>query len=109
MGEDVAALLTTRLAAVCGVTSFVLEGDALLVVLAINTPLIFSSWNFASFLSNINLVLSSFHSWSAVKVSRCVNFRAHVLAKWDLVFGSISIGSSILSSIRIKNGKNPPL
>jgi hypothetical protein len=76
MGEDVAALLTTRLAAACGVTSFVLEGDALLVVLAINTPLIFYSWNFASFLSNINLVLSSFHS-----LSRCANFRAHVLAK----------------------------
>jgi hypothetical protein len=83
-----------------------------LVVLAINHPLIFSSWNFASFLSDINLVLSSFHSWSAVKVSRCANFSAHVLAKWaasHLVFGSIPIGSSILSSIRIKNRKDPPL
>jgi hypothetical protein len=36
MGEATAVLLTTRLAAACGVTSFVLEADALLVVLAIN-------------------------------------------------------------------------
>jgi hypothetical protein len=63
MGEAAAAaLLTTWLAAACGLTSFVLEGDALLVILAINNPLIFSSWNFASFLSDIKLVLSSFHS-----------------------------------------------
>jgi hypothetical protein len=41
MGEAAAALLTTQLAAACEVTSFVLKGDALLVVLAINHPLIF--------------------------------------------------------------------
>jgi uncharacterized membrane protein len=47
-----------------------------------------------------------------VKVSRCANYHAHALAKWvtaHLVFGSISIGSPILSSIRINNGKYPPL
>jgi hypothetical protein len=41
MGEAAAALLATRLTAACGVTSFVLEGDALLVVLTINNPLFF--------------------------------------------------------------------
>jgi hypothetical protein len=46
MGEAAAALLTTRLAAACGVTSFVMEGDALLVVLAINHPLIFFLFEF---------------------------------------------------------------
>jgi uncharacterized membrane protein len=43
MGEAAAALLTTWLAATCGVTSFALEGDAFLVVLATNNPFIFSS------------------------------------------------------------------
>jgi hypothetical protein len=35
-----------------------------------------------------------------------------VLAKWaasNQVFGSIPIGSPILSSIRIRSGKDPPL
>jgi hypothetical protein len=79
-------------------------GDALLVVLAINNPLFFFL-ELARFLCDINLVLSSFHSWSAVKVSRCANYRARVLAKWaasHLVFGSILIGSPI----RIKNVKD---
>jgi hypothetical protein len=83
-------------------------GDALLVVLAINNPLIIFLLELARFLYDINLVLSSFHSWSAVKVSRCANYRAPVLAKLaasHLVFGSILIRSSILSSIRIKNVK----
>jgi hypothetical protein len=43
MGEVVDVLLTIQLAAAYGFTSFVLEGDALLLVLAINNPLNFSS------------------------------------------------------------------
>ena len=60
----------------------VLEGDALLVVLAINNPSLFSSWDFANCLADVSLILSSFQSWNALKVFRSVNFRAHVLDKW---------------------------
>jgi hypothetical protein len=108
--EALVALLTSRLAASFGCYLFSLEGDALLVVLAINNPPLFSSWTFANCISDINLVLASFQSWSALKVSCSANFRAHALAKWvasHLVFGSIPIGSHILSSIRIRNGKDP--
>lgn len=38
IGEAFVAPLTTRLAATFGCNSFILEGDALLVGLAINTP-----------------------------------------------------------------------
>jgi hypothetical protein len=55
-------LLITRLTAARGVTSFVLKGDVLLVVLTFNNPLILFLLNFASFLHDINLVLSSFHN-----------------------------------------------
>jgi hypothetical protein len=71
----------------------------------------FSSWHFAPYISDIRLELSVFQSWNASKVSRCVNLRAHVLAKWvatHIVFGSIP-SSLILSSIMIKNGKDPPM
>jgi hypothetical protein len=54
--------LFTRLTAARGVTSFVLKGDVLLVVLTFNNPLILFLLNFASFLHDINLVLSSFHN-----------------------------------------------
>jgi hypothetical protein len=112
MGEAAATFLATWLAVSTGVRKFLLEGDALLVILAVDQPLLFSSWQFSSFISDIRLDLSSFLSWNARKVSKCAIFRAHALAKWAAihhVFGSISTGSPILSSIRIKNGKNPPL
>jgi hypothetical protein len=111
-GEAHAALLAVRLAYSMGCRLIALEGDALLVILAINNPPLFSSWNFANCLADIRLVLSSFQSWNALKVSRSANFRAHVLGKWaasHLVFGSIPTGSTILSSIRIRSGKYPPL
>jgi hypothetical protein len=107
-GEAFAALLTSRMAFSLTRDNFCLEGDALLVVSAINNPPLFSSWSFANCIADISVVLSSFPSWNASKVSRCVNFHAHALAKWAasyLVFGSILIGSPILSSIRIRGGK----
>ena len=111
-GEAFAVLLTSRLTASSGFNNLILEGDALLVILAVNHPHLFASWQFAPIVSNLRLELSSFQSWNALKVSRCANFRAHALAKWaatHLVFGSILLGFPILSSIRIKNGKDPPL
>ena len=59
-GEATAALLATRLAIFSGCDRFHLEGDALLVTLAINNPFLFESWNFASIVSDIRLNLSSF-------------------------------------------------
>jgi hypothetical protein len=111
-GEASAALLATQLALSSGGNHFHLEGDALLVILAVNSPVLFSSWTIANCISDVSLGLSNFRSWNASKVSRCANFRAHALAKWaasNLVFGSIPTGSPILSSIRIRSGKDPPL
>jgi hypothetical protein len=87
-----------------------LEGDALLVILAVNQPHLFATWQFAPIISDLRLELSTFQNWNALKFYRCANFRVYVLAKWAviyLVFGSIPSGSPILSSIMIKNGKYP--
>jgi hypothetical protein len=110
--EAVAALLAVCLAAFSGCDHLLLEGDALLVVLAINNPPLLSSWCFAHCISDISLILSSLHSWNAVKVHRCSNFCAHALAQWaasNHVFESIPKGSPIISSIRIRNGKDHSL
>jgi hypothetical protein len=112
MGEASVALLSLWLAAFASAAHFLLEGDALLVTLVVNQPSTFSSWHFSSYVLDIRLVLYSFQSWHASKVSKCANYRTHALVKLattNLVFGSIPIGSFILSSIRIKNGKDPPL
>ena len=71
---------------------FCIEGDSLLIVSTINNPPLFSFWFFANCVEDISVILSSFPSWFASKVSRCVNSRAHVFAKWAAfhrVFGSI--------------------
>ena len=112
LGEAQTALLNVRTAVSCSVYSFILEGDALNVVLAIQQPQLFEGWNFSNVVSDIFLYLHFFYSWKAEKVSRSTNFRARCLAKWatsHLVFGNISIRSSILSSIRNRSGKDHPL
>ena len=111
-GEASAALLASRLATTSGFSNFILEGDAILVILVVNKPHLFVTWQFAPIVSDLRLKLSSFQSWNTLKVSRCANFRTHTLTKraaTHLVFGSILLGSPILSYIRIKNGKDPPL
>jgi hypothetical protein len=111
-GEAHAALLASRLAIMSGFGNFSLEGDALLVILAINSPSLFSIWNISNIVSDISLGLFSSQSWNALKVSCSVNFYAHTLAKYaafHLVFESIPIRSSILLSIRIKSEKDSSL
>jgi hypothetical protein len=52
-------LLASRLAVLLSFGNLSLDGDALLVVLAINSPL-FYSWSFSNIVLDISLVLSSF-------------------------------------------------
>jgi hypothetical protein len=60
LGEATAALLATWLVATLGLVDFTLEGDSLLVTLAINSPSSFSSWCFCNIVSDISVLLSSF-------------------------------------------------
>jgi hypothetical protein len=73
-GEAFAALLASCLVASLGYKLLLLEGDALLVVLAINCPPLFLSWSFANCITNITLVLSFFQSWNTLKVFHSANF-----------------------------------
>ena len=60
LGKATAALFATRLASTTDFRSFDSEGDACLVILAVNQPLLFYCWQFATIISNITLGLSSF-------------------------------------------------
>jgi hypothetical protein len=62
IGGVFTAILVTQLAASTGIGDFMLEGDALLVIVAVNQPHLFSSWHFAPLISDIRLDLSSFLS-----------------------------------------------
>jgi hypothetical protein len=77
-GEASTALLVARLAVFSRCDKRMLEGDALLVVLAINNPSLFSSSTFANCFSDISLVLSSFQSWITLKVFDVPTF-VHIL------------------------------
>jgi hypothetical protein len=57
-GKASADLLASRLAVLSGFYNLFLEWDALLVVLAINSHSLFSSWSFSNIVSDISLVLS---------------------------------------------------
>jgi hypothetical protein len=111
-GEAHAALLVVCLAASMGLGPISVERDALLVILAINSHALFSSWSFTNCIFYISLTLSFFQSWNALKMSRFANFMTHVLAKWthfNRDFGSILTKSLIISSIRIKMRKIIPV
>jgi hypothetical protein len=54
--------LASRLASSTGCGCFALEGHVLMVILAVNQPHLFSSWQFTSIVSDIILDLSSFQS-----------------------------------------------
>jgi hypothetical protein len=55
IGEAQATLLAAQTATFCGPSSLILEGDALTITLAINSPNLFAYCNFASIISYISL------------------------------------------------------
>jgi len=60
VGVAYAILLASPLALSSGYDHFIIEGDALLVILAINSPELFSLSNFSNVVSDISLSLLSF-------------------------------------------------
>jgi hypothetical protein len=66
-GEAYAALLASHLAATSGFSNFMLEGDAILVILNVNRPHLFATWQFAHIVSDLRLELSSFSKLKCFK------------------------------------------
>jgi hypothetical protein len=111
-GEAQAALLAVKIATrFYSSSSLILEGDSLITITALNNPNYVSEWSSREIISDVIFLLSSFSSWSATKVSRSINLRAHLVVKWAAshnVYGSIPTSLPFLSAVRIKSGHDPP-
>jgi hypothetical protein len=79
--ESMVALTGIDLAILQGCTNLLIEGDALIFILAINNHNLFTEWTIAPIISYIQLKLQRFQVWNATKVSKNANFRAHHLTK----------------------------
>jgi hypothetical protein len=75
-GEATAALLAARLAVSLGLSSFILEGDSLNIIMALQQPTITIDWGIASTISTIPRTAS----WKASHVNRSANFCTHHVA-----------------------------
>jgi hypothetical protein len=111
-GEASAALLAVETANCYYPSSkLILEGDSLATILALNNPSYCTDWSSSGIIADVTFFLSSFSSWSATKVSRSINLRAHLVAKWA---ASITVMEAFpppfpfLSAVRIKSGHDPP-
>ena len=76
-GEAFAALLAVRLAASYSCSSIHVEGDSLLIILAINQGHFLSDWPCALVIVDCRQQLSFFSTLTASKVSKYANTRAH--------------------------------
>lgn len=81
-GEALAdLLLVVDLAIQEGCNNVILKGDSFVIILAINQFHLLADWDFSPIIANIHLKLQHFQDWSASKVRRGDNSRAHHLAK----------------------------
>jgi hypothetical protein len=112
VGEAQAALLAVEEAHKLSTSlNVILEGDSLSTIIALHASIADREWSSAAIISDISYLFSFFPSWSATKVSRRVNLRAHLVAKWAAshnYYGSIPTSLPFLVSVRIKSGKDPP-
>jgi hypothetical protein len=81
-GETLAALLAVRLALSLRTTSFILKGDSLTIILALQNSTISQGWRIASTNSHIHSFIPPTTSWTASRVNRSVNFCTHHVVNW---------------------------
>jgi hypothetical protein len=63
-----------------GCSPLIIEGDSLLTIMALKDPLLFSNWISAPVIFDFLVQLHSINVWSALKISRCGNLDAHIVA-----------------------------
>jgi hypothetical protein len=81
-GEALAAQLAVSLAASMNLKNFIMEGDSLVVITALQNPSITQDWHIESIIANTLTLLPAPSLWKAKKVNRSANFCAHHVAYW---------------------------
>jgi hypothetical protein len=107
MGEALFARLAVSLAISLRLNHFIIEGDSLIVILALQDPSFTQDWRISSTIESIPPDCS----WSARKIDRSVKFCAHYVVHWavtKVTTSIIPISPPPIPSIRIVSGKDPP-
>ena len=81
-GEALVALLAASLAASLKLNSFSIEGDSLIVILALQAPFPVHNWQIERVIANSINIIPASCSWEARKINRSANFCAHHVAYW---------------------------
>ncbi|XP_059434035.1 uncharacterized protein LOC132167148 [Corylus avellana] len=109
IGEAMAVLLAVPLASSSNIKKFILEGDSLVVILALLNPNFSQDWRISPIILKTLDSIPASSSWRARKVNRSANFCAHSVTHWAATrfsSGSIPI-TPPTPSIRIVSGKDP--
>ena len=82
MGEALAAQLATSVTHSLSLTRFILKGDSLVVIQALNSSSSVQDWRISPvIMSSLNNIHSD-SLWEARKINRSANFCAHSVARW---------------------------
>jgi ribonuclease HI len=109
-GEALAAQLAISLACSFNFDRFIIEGDSVVVIQALNQ---FSSnldWRISPIIINLLDIIHSTSFWEARKVNRSANFCTHSMARLAITSShtnSISFSYSTLTSLTLASGIDP--
>jgi hypothetical protein len=81
-GEALATQLAASLTASLQLKNFSLEGDSVVVILALNNQSITFDWHIEYVIANALSIIPISSLWLATKIHRSVNFCAHYVAFW---------------------------
>jgi hypothetical protein len=81
-GEAQGALLATSLAASLHLSNFIIEGDSLIVITALQFPALTFDWHIEKLILDTIALLPPSSKWEAKKINRSTNFCAHHVAYW---------------------------
>jgi hypothetical protein len=81
MGEALAAQLAISVASSFSFNRFILEGDSLVVIQSLNSPLTNQNWRISPVILSSLQNIPSDSLWEARKINRSANFCAHSVAR----------------------------
>jgi hypothetical protein len=110
-GEALAMSLAVSLAVSLNISKFILEGDSLIVIMALQHPSLVLDWKIENIIADSIAMIPPSSSWKARKVHRSANFCAHHVAYWAAArahSGCIPTHLPHSPSFPICSGKDPP-
>ena len=112
MGEALVAQLAISLTHSLSLDRFILEGNYIVLIQALNHPNSDFDWRISPIILESLDTIPSASLWEARKINRSANFCAHLVARWAAAksySGSIPFSSSFFLSSSLASGNDPSL